>query len=661
MITSNNEHSPATTHNSARRSRVLLGSTALAGLATVLLGGSPALAQSVLVDSPLTVIGDGSGTEPSPWPINGTLLVGNSDTGTVTITAGGRVSSQDGALGVNPDTVGRVTVDGSAGGGTPRWDIDEVLRVGDNGTGRLNVLGGGLVQNATGVIGYGVGSDGKVTVSGADSNWVNSVSLMVGYEGFGALAIQNGGYVSSLVSDIGGLGGSVGEARISGEYSAWGITGNLGVGREGSGALIIEESGYVSNTGRGIVGDSAGSEGEVTVTGAGSEWSNGSQLYIGNRGTGDLVIKNGGSVVNTSGVVGVEAGGIGTVTVTGANSIWTNSSQLSIGSLGRGELRIENGGSVSSTEGIIAFDPDSEGTVTVTGAGSIWTNTAALVVGSGGLGSLSIEDGGKVLSRTGIVGSAIGADGAVSVIGADSTWVMTEELMVGNRGVGVLNIEDGGKVSNTHAAIGFNSGSTGTVVVDGAGSVWTNSGNLSIGGAGDGTLFIQNGGSVVSNDQVTIGESSAGTGLAIVVGAGSRWTIDDDLIVGGNGSGTLYVLDGGLVSSTATVDAGSNGGAGTIIIGGVDAGNRRAPGMIEATALILRNANDSLEFNHTGTDYVFASQISGAGAIRQIAGTTILTGDSSGFTGATGVQGGILRVNGALGGITTVVGGVLGG
>ncbi|WP_163103935.1 hypothetical protein, partial [Acinetobacter baumannii] len=51
-----------------------------------------------------------------------------------------------------------------------------------------------------------------------------------------------------------------------------------------------------------------------------------------------------------------------------------------------------------------------------------------------------------------------------------------------------------------------------------------------------------------------------------------------------------------------------------------------------------------------------------AGAINQIAGTTILTANSSNFTGVTNVLGGKLIVNGALGSNVNVTdGGILGG
>ena len=67
----------------------------------------------------------------------------------------------------------------------------------------------------------------------------------------------------------------------------------------------------------------------MTVTGPGSTWNNGPSggLNIGSFGTGTLTIANGGTVVNITpniANIGNFAGSQGTVTVTGAGSTWSN-------------------------------------------------------------------------------------------------------------------------------------------------------------------------------------------------------------------------------------------------------------------------------------------------------------------------------------------------
>ena len=78
--------------------------------------------------------------------------------------------------------------------------------------------------------------------------------------------------------------------------------------------------------------------------------------------------------------------------------------------------------------------------------------------------------------------------------------------------------------------------------------------------------------------------------------------------------------------------------------------------------MIFGSGTGAINFNHTATAYVFAPAISGPGSVNQLAGTTILTGDST-YTDPTTISGGVLRVNGSLGNTTVTVssGGTLGG
>lgn len=89
-----------------------------------------------------------------------------------------------------------------------------------------------------------------------------------------------------------------------------------------------------------------------------------------------------------------------------------------------------------------------------------------------------------------------------------------------------------------------------------------------------------------------------------------------------------------------------------------------APGVLNAAAIeIGDHGTGILNFNHTSNGYVFAPALSGSGQIDHYAGTTILTGNSAGFTGQTFVTGGSMIVNGSLENspFTVAAGGTLGG
>jgi T5SS/PEP-CTERM-associated repeat protein len=97
----------------------------------------------------------------------------------------------------------------------------------------------------------------------------------------------------------------------------------------------------------------------VTVTGPGSSWINGPSngLNIGSFGTGTLAITNGGRVIDITPLVtniGNNAGSHGIVTVTGAGSLWSDIAGFRIGNSGTGTLTIADGGTVTAPFTVIA-------------------------------------------------------------------------------------------------------------------------------------------------------------------------------------------------------------------------------------------------------------------------------------------------------------------
>ena len=281
--------------------------------------------------------------------------------------------------------------------GSDPWFVGGRLSVGRAPAffGRMTVDGGSDVDDTEGSI----GGNGGVTIKGLGSSWTNSGSLYVGEYGSGTLTVQQGGSVSNSYGRIGYESGSDGTVTIDGG-SSWTNSSGLYVGYKGSGELTVQNDGSVSNT-DGYVGyHGCYSTGTVTVDG--SSWSNSEDLYVGWRGDGALTVKNSGSVSNTYGYIGYYSGELthGTGIVTVDDSSWTDRAELSVGHYGSGTLVVRNGGSVSNTTGKIGwssyygYGPD--GTVTVDGTDSSWTNSEDLYVGYHGPGTLTITDGGLV-------------------------------------------------------------------------------------------------------------------------------------------------------------------------------------------------------------------------------------------------------------------------
>ena len=288
---------------------------------------------------------------------------------------------------------------------------------------------------------FGSGGVLNLTVDGGD--------LGVGHKGNGSLRITDGIALATTTGYLGHRTGSTGIATVSGEGSKWAGSSSIYIGNEGCGALTVESGGRVSDT-SGYLGSQPGSSGTVTVRGAGSAWTNSSNLRVGSSGSAALAISGGGQVSSSGASLVAENGGSsGTVTVSGAGSCWSNDGELRVGWYGNGSLDIQEGGQIRSTQMILGGYAGSSGTATVRGAGSRLV-TNSLAVGSSGTGTLIIADGAEVSFNYGgtdsSIGNSAGSIGMVKVSGIGSKWISGANLSIGNEGSATLIIEAGGEV-----------------------------------------------------------------------------------------------------------------------------------------------------------------------------------------------------------------------
>lgn len=208
----------------------------------------------------------------------------------------------------------------------------------------------------------------------------------------------------------------------------------------------------------------------------------------------------------------------------------------------------------------------------------------------------------------------------------------------------------GGQVtSSSGVTVGNNSTGTGAVTVDGTGSTWTVPNFLVVGLSGQGTVTVSNGGAISSAANI-IGYFNSG--IMTVSGAGSSWVNSGPIGVGygSGGNGTLIISNGGTVTSTAgTVYLGvQNGSTGRLFIGSTFASAPTAPGTLKASLVQFgAGSGNAIVFNHTSNNYVFATQIAGAGPVNQAAGYTELWANNT-YTGTTQISGGTLAVTGSI-------------
>ena len=368
-----------------------------AGTGTLLIDNGGAIqAGSIRIGNATGAVGTATITGAASAVNTGVLLVGSQGqgVGTLNVTAGGLVqsTSSGNTVGNTAGSTGTVNVDGA----DSQWANSSDLVFGDSGSGTVNITAGGRIQNANGFVGRSAGGAGLVHVDGVNSQWINSGELNVGYNTSGTLNITAGGRVQNTIGNVGANGGGTGEVTVDGANSQWMNSDRLRVGEFGLGTLSITAGGRVQNT-IGSIGANGGGIGTATVSGANSQWINSDRLVVGDGGRGTLNITAGGHVESLDGSVGLNAGHTGTVTVDGANSQWINSGRLVVGEYGIGTLDISAGGFVQSSDGRIGTNTGSTGTVSVGGTGSTWTNTAAdLVIGSVAYGTLNINAGGTV-------------------------------------------------------------------------------------------------------------------------------------------------------------------------------------------------------------------------------------------------------------------------
>ena len=164
--------------------------------------------------------------------------------------------------------------------------------------------------------------------------------MNVGFTATGALTVNNGASftITNNNAVIGGNlsgvpGGGNGTVVVDGAGTTFNVTGTvpttgqLAVGGSGTGSFAVQNGGQV-NTVDSIVGFGLGSSGSVTVTGAGSQWTNSGSSYVGNQGSGVFNVLNGGTVsVAGSTVVGAASSGNGTINISDAGSNWTTTTR----------------------------------------------------------------------------------------------------------------------------------------------------------------------------------------------------------------------------------------------------------------------------------------------------------------------------------------------
>lgn len=251
---------------------------------------------------------------------------------------------------------------------------------------------------------------------------------------------------------------------------------------------------------------------------------------------------------------------------------------------------------------------------------------------------------------------AQGSTGILNIIGSgskvyrDDTSRYGGEISVGSSGAhGILNIKEGGQliISSTQGDgiwIGSRGGDTtkGVVNVDGDGSLMYSNGRILVGTYNEGQLHVTNGGKVQTDSYISVGRAVTDNTIDNVLsvsGASSHVESSSYVEIGYIGKGTVIVADDGKLTATKITVASRAGMTGELAIGSRAGEAATAAGIIDTALVEFGQGNGRVVFNHTNTNYGFASAITGNGKVDFLSGTTILTGANT-YNGPTTVDAG---------------------
>ena len=516
----------------------------------------------------------------------------------------------------------------------------------------------------------------------------NTISVSDGafsFQGFGSADLTTGGL--AVIDDPTGTSLSTGTSltltTIVPDGVSWINTDNTIVGDTGYGRFTVSGSADFETVDL-IIGDDAGSEGEVVVDGSSSSITSTSTsseggITVGNFGTGTLRIQNGGliNIPQTTGSpdleLGFEASGVGVVEITGVGSE-AIIEDLVLGRAGLGILNITAGGvlnqNVNDAADAFIGNSNANNTVTVDGDGSTW-NVRRANIGNNGTGRVSITGGGVMNANDSttnngdvVIANLVGSNGKMAVSGSgtnDSLLTVDDRLLVGDEDLGILNIgrdindnEIGSGDVNVGGDVVIGNTDTNTatgnrLTASGADVDLTVGGFVRVGVGSTGTLEILNGATANITAGFFVGQNATGNGTVLIDGAAT--TVNTDSIFAANafgGQADITISGGANVNLSRPESTAQNSAALTL----GDDGNATN----ESVAVMTVTGNGTvLNMNGAGADAWVGGSVNdtgGSGVLNITSGALVNLDDDFilGNGDAPAVSDGQLNVSGSEGG-----------
>ncbi len=410
-------------------------------------------------------------------------------------------------------------------------------------------------------------------------------------------------------------------------------------------SLVISNGGTLENL-RGIVGDVAGSEGEVLVTGPNSAWNNIERLIVGNDGVGTLSIEKGAKV--TSGpfsAVGWGAGSVGNATITGTGSHWSFDYAMDIGSGGKGTMTIADGGALSGDDLFVGYDTDGQGSLLLKDKGSS-IDVNEFYVGFYGKADVKVENGAELKSALIRLATQAGSEGLLEVSGK-GTVVTTGPILAGTSGKSDIIVRDGGALNTNSLRMGILAGSNSSVTISGsnaklnADEIWFGNGKSTLDFHHNNELYEFSGKLISKHidgntwkDGITVGthELHQSSGKTLLSGdnslfQGKTYVEGGTLLIGNKLGGDVLVSGGGALGGSGAIGTTDALSTVTIASGGI-----LAPGNLNGGLTI----NGDLIFAAGSSYQVNVDPKSNASDHVYVSGKASLNGGSVLHVGASG-------------------------
>ena len=368
---------------------LLIGLVALSGggivaplktFAAVLAGGNV---------TPVPPVGGGNVAAP--------LLIGDTSVGTLAISGGTPLNVTGGSATVGDDdtAIGIVQITGAGSNLTTASD----LTIGNNGSGRLSIDDFALITLADDLLlGVGDGSTGELIVEDLGVIVDVNDTVSIGNAGTAVIEVLGGGRVLADDTVMGTAATGIGRMVLSDPLTLWRQTNSMTVGDAGRATIEIVNEARLETTNV-VFANGATGIANVVVSDASSVWDVTGFMNVGVSGTAFIEILNGGQIRNTSTVrLAALTGSEGHAEVRGAGTLWTIGTTVTVGEGGFGTVKVLEGGRITSTNVRLADNSGSRGEVTVDGNGSTWEITGTLEVSDPGEALLTISNQGLVKS-----------------------------------------------------------------------------------------------------------------------------------------------------------------------------------------------------------------------------------------------------------------------